>query len=113
MTRYLEAHNAHDTAAVGALYAAEGTHREVATGQLKSGPDSIAAGLASFLTAFPDARWDHGPPVIARGRAAVPYRLTGSLQEQLGPFAPVGQILELEGLILIEVGAVGIVSTTD
>jgi hypothetical protein len=113
VTQYLSRHNAHDAAAVGALYAPEGAHREVATGQSKIGPQEIAAGLASFLAAFPDARWEHGPGVAARGRAAVPYRLTGSLQAQLGPFAPAGQALDLHGLVLIEMGSDGILSTTD
>lgn len=111
--RYLAGHNAHDAAAVGALYVPEGSHREVATAQVKTGPEAIAAGLASFLAAFPDARWDYGSAVVEPSRAAVPYRLTGTLQRQLGPFAPAGQSLELEGIVLVEFGADGLIATTD
>jgi steroid delta-isomerase-like uncharacterized protein len=110
---YLNAHNAHDAEAVGALYAPDGAHREVATGQSKSGREAIAAGLESFLEAFPDAHWEHGVPVASGARAAVPYRLTGSLWQPLGPFAAAGQALDLEGLVLIEIGVDGITRTTD
>jgi steroid delta-isomerase-like uncharacterized protein len=112
-TAYLAAHNAHDTGAVGALYAPEGRHREMATGAERVGGDEIAEGLASFLRAFPEAAWDYEDPVIDGGRIAVAYSLTGTLRGDLGPFQPAGQALELAGIVLIEVGAGGIQSTRD
>jgi steroid delta-isomerase-like uncharacterized protein len=112
-TAYLTAHNAHDARAVGALYAPQGRHREMATRAERIGGDKIAEGLASFLRAFPDAAWDYEEPVIDGGRIVVAYSLTGTLRERLGPFQPAGQVLELAGVVLIEVGAGDIQSTRD
>lgn len=110
---YLAAHNAHDARAVGDLYAPLGRHLEMATRAERIGGDKIAEGLASFLSAFPDATWDYEDPVIDGGRVVVAYSLTGTLRGRLGPFQPAGQALDLAGIVLIEVGARGIQSTRD
>jgi predicted ester cyclase len=98
---YLDAHNGHAPDAVAALYQDGGEHREIAQGAVRRGPQDIGAGLAHFLQAFPDAHWEPEHVVIDGPLAAVPYRLTGTLQARLGPFEPQGQPLDLHGIHLI------------
>jgi steroid delta-isomerase-like uncharacterized protein len=96
--RLYEAYNDHDAQAAGALYADDGEHAEMATGQERRGPAAIADGLASLLAAFPDARWEERTLIADGAQAAVCYVLTGTLQEQFGPFESAGQRLELPGV---------------
>lgn len=103
-----EAYNAHDTAAVAALYAPRGRHVEAASGNERTGGGAIARGLSTMLTAFPDARWHELKRVCAGDRAAVTYILTGTLRSVFGPFQPAGQRLELRGVHVIDVGPGGI-----
>jgi hypothetical protein len=102
------AYNAGDADAASALYAPTGRHLEVATGRRGEGPAEIGAGLAGFLRAFPDAHWEERVRVLADGRAAVSYLLTGTLQDRLGPFEPAGQSLELRGVHVLDIGPQGI-----
>ena len=113
VSAFYAAHNAGDVEAAAALYAPAGRHLEVATGRRGEGPVQIGAGLAGFLRAFPDARWEEQVRVVADGCAAVTYLLTGTLQEGLGPFEPAGQNLELRGVHVLEIGPAGIVSCED
>lgn len=110
---YLAAHNTHDSARVGELYAPDGTHVEVATGHSRTGGVAISDGLAGFLRAFPDASWTHEAPLIEGDRAAVTYTLRGTLQAPLGPFAPSGQSLDLPGVFVLELSAEGIERSAD
>lgn len=107
------AYNTADVESASALYAPAGRHLEVATERLGEGPDEIGAGLAGFLGAFPDARWEEQVRVVAGRRAAVTYLLTGTLRARLGPFEPAGQRLELRGVHVLDVGPEGIVSCED
>ncbi|MGH2968672.1 MAG: ester cyclase [Solirubrobacteraceae bacterium] len=104
---FYRACNAHDTAAVEALYATGALQHEVAQGQTVEGAAAIRGGLERFLQAFPDARWDPEPAILQDGRAAVPYRLTGTLHGALGPFQAEGQKLDLLGVHVLELDRKG------
>lgn len=97
-----EAYNAHDADAAAGLYADDGRHAEVALGNERVGAAAIADGLAGFLRAFPDARWEERARIASGSRAAVTYRLTGTLKAPFGPFEPAGQRLELSGVHVLE-----------
>jgi steroid delta-isomerase-like uncharacterized protein len=92
------AYNAHDPSAAAALYAAEATHEDVALGHPKHGPTDIAAGLAYFLTRFPDAQWTLLGHVGGPSSSVGWYRLTGTLQADFGPIQAQGQPLDLRGV---------------
>ena len=104
IARLYQAYNAHDTAAVAALYAAEATHEDIAQGKPKRGPDEIAAGLGRFVGWFPDARWTPQHHAIGgAGVAAVSYLLTATLKGQFGPIAPRDQAISLRGVHMLQV----------
>jgi hypothetical protein len=63
-----------------------------------AGAEAVEQGLAHFLRCFSDARWAPEPPIVGAGVVTIPYRLTGTLQERLGPFEPRGQQLDLHGV---------------
>jgi steroid delta-isomerase-like uncharacterized protein len=113
VARLWEAYNAHDARAAAGLYRDDATHHEVAQGRTATGPTQIADGLGRFLQAFPDARWEPQPAILSDGRAAVPYRLTGTLEAPLGPFRTPGQKLDLEGVFVIETDHAHILATAD
>lgn len=96
------AYDARDAAAAGALYAPDGRHVEIATAGERVGPEAIRDGLAGFLEAFPDARWERRALIADGDRAAIRYVLTGTLRARLGPFEPAGQRLELAGVHLLQ-----------
>jgi steroid delta-isomerase-like uncharacterized protein len=100
--RLYDAYNRHDPAAVARLYAADGTHEDIAQGRPKTGPDEIAAGLGKFFGWFPDAHWEPQVGILADGREAVTYLLTATLQGQMGPFVPRGQRISLRGVHVLD-----------
>jgi steroid delta-isomerase-like uncharacterized protein len=100
-----DAYNNGDLAAVGDLYADGASHEEVATGRVNHGPTEIVKGLGSFVRAFPDAHWHKLDHVHEGGLLAVRYRLTGTLQADLGPFTARGQHLDLHGIHWIQMNA--------
>ena len=102
------AYNGGDARAAASLYAPAGRHVEIAMGNERIGPAAVAEGLAGFLAAFPDARWQQRARIVDGDRAAVTYVLTGTLQARFGPFEPAGQRLELRGAHVVEVGPDGI-----
>jgi steroid delta-isomerase-like uncharacterized protein len=110
---FYAAYNSGDVDAAVELYAADGSHVEIAQGRVASGRDEIGAGLRSFLEAFPDARWEPERTIVAGDQAAVPYLLTGTLRQQMGPFEPAGQRLELSGVHLFTLSGGAIESTQD
>jgi steroid delta-isomerase-like uncharacterized protein len=95
------------------LYAADGTHEDVAQGRRASGPDAIGSGLGHFLRCFPDARWAVDRIFGDATSAAASYRLRGTLQADLGPFRAQGQELDLQGLMLVTVSGGRITSSRD
>jgi len=98
-----DAYNRHDPAAVAQLYAADGTHEDIAQGRPKTGPHDIAAGLAKFFGWFPDARWQPQVAICGSdGREAVTYILTATLRAQMGPVAPRGQRISLRGVHVLD-----------
>ena len=101
--RLYDAYNRHDPAAVARLYAADGTHEDIAQGGPKTGPDEIAAGLGKFLGWFPDAHWQPQAAILgADGREAVTYLLTATLQAPMGPVVPRGQKISLRGVHVLD-----------
>jgi steroid delta-isomerase-like uncharacterized protein len=107
------AYNRHDVDAVGALYAADGTHEDVAYGRPKQGRGAIAGGLSYFLKAFPDARWVTFGSFEDGERAMARYVLTGTLQSDFGPFKAGGQRIELRGVQVLELSDGLIVRSED
>lgn len=98
-----DAYNVHDAARAAELYAPAGVHDEVADGRVAAGPDAIRTGLEHFFAAFPDASWEAEQAVIDGTQAVVPYRLTGTLQAQLGPYPALGQRLDLRGVHVVSI----------
>lgn len=105
---FYDAYNAHSPASAGELYASNGEHWEVAQRRGRCGHGEIQQGLASFLTAFPDARWEPRTCTLAPGLVAVSYMLTGSLEGALGGIAPTRQRVDLEGVRIFWIGEDGI-----
>ena len=98
-----EAYNRHDADAAAELYVWDGTHEDVAVGRPARGREAIAAGLHRLFTAFPDARWTPSNQLEHDGRAFGTYLLTGTLQQDMGPFPAGGQRLELRGVHVLEI----------
>ena len=104
IARLYTAYNAHDAAAVAALYAPEATHEDIAQGKPKRGPDEIAAGLGRFFSWFPDAHWAPQHHAIGRGDvAAVSYLLTATLKSQFGLIAPHDQAISIRGVHMLQI----------
>jgi ketosteroid isomerase-like protein len=96
----LESYNRGAPDDAAGLYAADGTHEDVAQQRRVSGVEAIARGLASFLRSFPDATWTVVHRLGDDDSAAAAYRLTG-------------QPLDLQGLMLIRVADGQITSSRD
>jgi predicted ester cyclase len=111
--RFHAAYNAHDPAAAAALYAQAGRHVDVPQDHVAAGAEAIAQGLARFLSWFPDAHWAPGRRIVGDGVVTVPYRLTGTLEQRLGPFEPRGQRLDLAGVHVLVAPAGSIVESLD
>jgi steroid delta-isomerase-like uncharacterized protein len=111
--RLYAAYNAHRASDAAALYRDDGTHEEIANGRRAQGRDAVADGLARFLAAFPDARWEVDVPFTHESGAAVPYRLTGSLAAPLGPIPAAGQHLDLRGVLVVHTAGDAIAATED
>jgi len=110
---YLAAHNDHDAERLVELYWPQGSHHEMATGSVREGGAAIGSGLARLLAAFPDAHWAGEGALVDGPRAAIPYVLTGTLRQPLGPFPPRGQPLNLPGLLLLDFDDTGIARSRD
>lgn len=92
------AYNSHDLEKVASLYEIDGVHQDIAMGHQVVGGEAIAAGLKKFFGWFPDARWEPLRQMCdADGSIVVTYRLTGTLQVQMGPVIPTGQKISLRG----------------
>ncbi|MFC5175620.1 ester cyclase [Nocardioides taihuensis] len=107
------AYNAGDLDAVERLYSKDAAHLEVNSGRSKQGPQTIRDGMKFFLTAFPDAHWRVVDLIADEERAAVTYVLTGTLAVRLGPFAPNGQRLSLDGVMVLHTEAASISKSAD
>ena len=110
---FYAAHNRHSPAPAGELYASDGVHCEVSQRRERRGREEIRRGLETFLTAFPDARWEPRTCTLAPGRAAVSYVLTGSPPRALGEISPTGQRLDLEGVHIFGISGRGIEQVKD
>lgn len=97
-----DAYNQHNAEAAAMLYASGGVHEDVAYGRPKTGPEAIAKGLRHFLDAFPDAKWETHDRISSGDRAVARYKLTGTMQADLGPFRGHGQRIELRGVQVLE-----------
>lgn len=98
------AYNGHDPEAVGRLYHVDGVHEDIAHGAPKYGRAAIVEGLLKFFGWFPDAHWD--PQALSGendGVIAVTYRLTATLQSEMGPVQPRGQSILLRGVHVLRV----------
>ncbi|WP_083374434.1 ester cyclase [Methylobacterium sp. C1] len=110
---FYAAYAAHDTEGVRGLYAPDATHEDVAFGKPKSGRDAIVAGLALFLTWFPDAKWSIADQVISASTVATTYLLTGHLQADLGNTPGKGQAISLRGVQILKIENGRIVRSED
>ncbi|UOT01165.1 ester cyclase [Rhodococcus opacus] len=113
VTDLYTAYNNHRPADVAKLYAPLCRHRDIAAGADHRTPEKIAAGLAGFFAAFPDAQWSLDDTLIDGNRAAVTYALSGHLNGRLGPYEPKGQSVHLAGVQMLEVKGNRIITSTD
>jgi predicted ester cyclase len=111
--RFHAAYNAHDAAAAAGLYAPAGRHVDVPQNHVAAGAEAIEQGLARFLSWFPDAHWAPGGRIVGDGVVTVPYRLTGTLSQRLGPYEPRGQRLDLVGVHVLVAPGGAIVESLD
>lgn len=109
----LDAYNKHSPDAVTPYYCVDAIHLDVSTGRPRQGRDAIVAGLGFFLRAFPDAIWHVGSTAVTAQHAAVRYRLTGTLQADLGPYIAHGQPLELPGVLWLTASGGAIARSED
>lgn len=94
-----DAYNSHDVGAVERLYAADATHEDIASGQVKKGAGAIAEGLGKFFGWFPDAHWEPCSQIDdANGWVAITYRLSATLQKPMGPIPARNQKISLRGI---------------
>jgi steroid delta-isomerase-like uncharacterized protein len=100
--RLHEAYNRHDHAEAAALYAIDGEHEDIALSHVARGRDAVAAGLAHFFTAFPDAHWHALDDLETTDRAMGRYVLTATLQRDMGNLKAAGQRLQLRGVHILE-----------
>lgn len=107
------AYNAGDLDTIERLYSGDAAHLEVNSGRSKRGPQSIRDGMEFFLSAFPGATWRVVDLISDEDRAAVTYVLTGSLATKLGPFAPNGQRLSLDGVMVLHTAGAAITKSAD
>jgi steroid delta-isomerase-like uncharacterized protein len=107
------AYNRQDAATAASTYTDSGTHLEVATGRISTGPVAVRVGLIGFFKAFPDAKWTPTRVIAHGSSAAVSYLLTGTLRARIGPFEPCGQVLKLKGVHLFELDGDKIAAAED
>ena len=113
VTELFDAYNAHDPTAVEKLYSPSATHDDVALSKPRHGPKEISAGLTYFLSRFPDAHWKLRGHVDGPSSSTGWYRLTGTLQPDLGPISGCGQELDLRGVMAFTHDGGQITSTRD
>ena len=109
-----DAYNRRDFGTVASLYEIDGAHQDIAMGHQVVGGEAIATGLKKFFAWFPDANWEPLRQMCdADGSTVVTYRLTGTLQAQMGPVIPTGQKISLRGVHVLFLRQDRIVSSED
>src|SRR5262245_5345822 len=96
LTRHQMSFAHRDVTALADDHTVDGTFESPAHGKV-TGRDRIAEVYRYWLTAFPDMNFDWEPPLVEGNRAALFWRLSGTLA---GPFfgdAKVGTKIEMVG----------------
>jgi steroid delta-isomerase-like uncharacterized protein len=101
--REAEAWNAHDAAAVGMLYAADATQRDVG-GQTFNGRDAIAARARMFMDAFPDLRLDLGAIEVDGDTFTLEWTASGINSGSLAGMPATNRTVKVEGCDVVKVG---------
>jgi steroid delta-isomerase-like uncharacterized protein len=106
-------YNSHDVAAVGALYAEDGAHEDIAGGKRREGRQSVESGLAGFFSMLPDVAFAIENTVFSREAAVVFYRMTGHIGRDFGTMPTKGKPIALAGVHVFALEAGRIKATTD
>jgi steroid delta-isomerase-like uncharacterized protein len=106
--REAEAWNAHDPAAVAAVYAEDATLHD-AGGETARGRDAIAARTKLYMDAFPDMRLDVESIEVDGNRFTLEWKASGTNTGSLAGLAATSKSVVVEGCDVAEVGDDGLV----
>ena len=99
---------------VAAIYAEDGIHEVVATGETFSGRDAIRPNLGALITAVPDAAVTVNRAFATSDAGAIDWTFTGHYSNQLPGFPPpAGQALSIRATILFELKDGAVARTTE
>ena len=99
---------------VAEIYAEDGMHEVVATGETFSGRDAIRANLGALMTAVPDAAVTVNRAFATSDAGAIDWTFTGHYSNQLPGFPPpAGQALSIRATTLFELEDGVVVRTTE
>lgn len=99
----LAAWNAHDRAAVRALYAPDYEGRDISESMPQRGPRGIDQAMARYLDAFPNLCFTNEDVIIQDNRAAVVWRARGTHCGRLMHIPATGRAVEVLGTTLLTV----------
>ena len=97
--RWAAAWNAHDTDAVVAWYAADGTHR-MAGGNTYRGADDVRAMVEHTLGGYPDLRFEVRHAFAAESDFVIEYTMRGHQQSAIGDRPGTGRAIEVDGVLV-------------
>jgi steroid delta-isomerase-like uncharacterized protein len=101
--------NAHDAAAVAAVFAEDAVLRESGRPEEVRGRAAIERRAESLLAAFPDFRLERIELVIDGDRHADRWVMTGTHRGELFGIAPTGRTVRVEGATFTRMGDHGLV----
>lgn len=99
----LAAWNAHDRAAVRALYAPNYVGRDISESAPQRGPQGIDQAMARYLDAFPNLCFTNEDVIIQGDRAAVVWQARGTHRGRLMHIPATGRAVEVLGTTLLTV----------
>jgi len=105
--QYLDAWNAHDADAIVKTFAADGTYRDPAVGEVSG--DAIGANAMLLWSAFPDLSFDVvSIAEIGADRVVAEWIMKGTNTGTFQGLPATGRSIALPGIDMIEIGADGI-----
>ncbi|MEA2531280.1 MAG: hypothetical protein QOG89_2924 [Thermomicrobiales bacterium] len=103
-----------DPGRIAAIYAEDGVHEVVATGEVIEGRSAIRDNIAALMTAIPDATLGVNRAFATGDAGAIDWTFTGHYTSQLPGFPPpAGQALTFRAVILFELASGQIVRSTE
>jgi steroid delta-isomerase-like uncharacterized protein len=91
--------NAHDTDAVVAWYAPDGSHR-MASGNTYCGADDVRAMVDRTLGAYPDLRFDVRRTFATERDFVIEYTMRAHQQSAIGDRPGTGEAIEVDGVLV-------------